>query len=227
MNEVSPSGPQAPRPFNEIPGLWAKVIQMTEEFFAQEAPRASSSNVIISVLILAAASTILSVFSSLIGGGFQADLLPPEFSEFVDIGGGQNLVCTAFVGIFGAIFGFYLSNGIVFIGARSLGGSGDFTTQTYLQSLFAVPLGIASGVVALVPCVGLFGVLAVGIYAIVLNVRSIKVVHNLSTGKAVAAVFVPILIIMVILTCIFVVGLVLLGPVIESVFDDLMRNMPY
>ena len=26
----------SPRPFGEIPGLWLKVLEMTEEFFAQE-----------------------------------------------------------------------------------------------------------------------------------------------------------------------------------------------
>ena len=40
---ASPISPvdTSPRPFGEIPPLWVKVTQMTEDFFAQEAPRAS------------------------------------------------------------------------------------------------------------------------------------------------------------------------------------------
>ena len=71
----------SPRPFSEIPGLWVKVTQMTEEFLAEEAPRASASNVLIGVLIFAVASTILSMISTAVWGGAQMAFLPPEYRE--------------------------------------------------------------------------------------------------------------------------------------------------
>ena len=67
--------------------------------------------------------------------------LPPEYKEAAAVGAGQNALCSALIG---TLIGFYLSNGLVYLGARIFGGTGDFTTQAYLASLFAVPVGIVS-----------------------------------------------------------------------------------
>ena len=216
--------PASPRPFGEIPGLWTKVLQMTEQFFAQEAPRASGSNTLISILIMAVVSSVLASISSLIWGGTQMAFLPPEYQEMA-VGAGSNVVCSLCSTLIGAAIGFYLSNGLVYLGARIFGGSGDFTTQAYLASLFAVPVGIVSGLVGLVPCVGLIAVLAVSVYAVVLNVRAVKVAHNLTTGQAVAAVLVPALVIGALVACLAVVGLAILGPAIGNVFENIVTNL--
>jgi hypothetical protein len=217
--------PASPRPFGEIPGLWTKVFQMTEQFFAQEAPRASGSNTLISVLIMGVVSSVLATISSLIWGGTQMAFLPPEYREAMAVGAGSNLVCSLCSTLIGTAIGFYLGNGLVYLGARIFGGTGDFTTQAYLTSLFAVPVGIVAGLVGLVPCVGLIAVLAVGIYALVLNVRAVKVAHNLTTGQAVAAVFVPAVVIGVLVACLAVVGLAILGPAISNVFENIVTNL--
>jgi hypothetical protein len=224
MEEQFPP-PASPRPFSEIPGLWTKVLQMTEQFFAQEAVRASGSNTLISVLILAVVSSVLTAISSLIWGGTQMAFLPPEYREMTAAGAGSSVVCSLCSGLIGVAIGFYISNGLVYLGARIFGGSGDFTTQAYLASLFAVPVGIVSGLVGLVPCVGLIAVLAVSVYAVVLNVRAVKVTHNLTTGQAVAAVLVPALIIGVLVACLVVVMLVILGPAIGNVFENIVTNL--
>jgi hypothetical protein len=203
---------------------------MTEEFFALEAPRASGSNVLISVLILSVIGAILSTLSTLISSAVQAALMP-EYGEVFVESIGANIVCTLCGGFIGGIVGFYLSNGLVFLGARIFGGTGDFTRQIYSQSLFAVPIGIASGLMNLVPCLGLIAVLAVSIYAIVLNVRAIKAVHNLTTGRAVAAVFfVPAVVLVVVLVVIalailVIVVLALMGPAIGTVFEDIVTTI--
>jgi len=215
----------SPRPFGEIPSLWVKVFQMTEQFFAQEAPRASGSNTLISILILAVISAVLSAISSLIGGGISTAFLPPEAREFAAVGAGQSAVSSLCGGIIGALVGFYLGNGLVYLGARVLGGTGGYGTQTYLVSLFAVPLGIVSGLAGLVPCVGLIVALAVSVYGIVLNVRAVKVTHDLTTGKAVAAILVPAILVGVVVACLVIVLLALLGPTIGEVFEDILNNL--
>jgi hypothetical protein len=225
MQEEQFLSPSSPRPFSEIPGLWVKVTQMTEEFFAQEAPRASASNVLIGVLIFAVASTILSMISTAIMGGAQMAFLPPEYRETAAAGLGGNVVGTLCCGFIGTVAGFYLTNGLVYLGARVLGGTGDFGTQTYLQSLFAVPLGIVASAVNLVPCVGIIAALALAVYGIVLNVRAVKVVHNLTTGKAVAAVLVPALLLGLLVACGVILLLATLGPVINEVFQNIVTNM--
>jgi hypothetical protein len=217
----------SPRPFGEIPSLWVKVTQMTERFFAQEAPRASTSNTLIGVLILAAITMVTSTLSSLIMGGTQTALLPAEYRDAAAVTAGQNVLCSLCGGLIVTVVGFYLGNGLAYLGARVLGGSGDFGTQTYLQSLFAVPLGAVAGLVSLVPCIGFIVALVPLIYAIVLNVRAVKVVHNLTTGKAAVAVLWPALI-LVLISClaVFVVFvLALLGPGIGNIFENIVTNI--
>ena len=225
MNEEQFPMSTSPRPFGELPGLWVKVTQMTEEFLAQEAPRASGSNTLVSVLILAAATAVLYAISAAIWGGAQTAFLPPEYREIGAAGAGGNVFRSLCSGLIGTVVGFYLGNGLVYLGARVLGGSGDFGTQTYLQSLFAVPLGIVTAVVNLVPCVGLIAALALGIYSIVLSVRAVKVVHNLTTGKAVAAILVPVVILGLLAACGVIVLLALLGPAINNVFQNIVTNL--
>ena len=216
---------QSPRPFNEIPGLWLKITEITEEFFTREAPRASVANTLISLLIVAAATTLLSAISSLTGGSIQAVLPPSEYWEATLLSYGSIVLCSMCVGVFGTFIGFYLSNAFVYIGARLFGGTGDFTTQTYLQSLFYVPIGIATGVVNLIPCVGPIAAIGLAIYAIVLNVRSIKVDHSLSTGRAVAAIFVPALVIGLFVVCIVMGLLAIMGPMINSFYENIITNI--
>ncbi len=172
-NYEDPAGPvdRSPHPFKEIPALWVKVPRMTEEFFAQEAPRASGSNVLIGVLILALVSAISNVIYDQVFSRFQLGFLR-----------------SGLFALFAVLLGFYLFNGLVYLGARILGGNGNFGIQTYLLSLFTVPIGIVASLMVLVPCAGGIGALVLLIYRVVLDVRAIKVVHNLTTGKAVVAV---------------------------------------
>jgi hypothetical protein len=215
----------SPRPFGEIPGLWLKITQMTEQFFAQEAPRASGSNTLISVVILAVLSAVLSALSSLIGGGIQSALLPSEYRDMAATGVGGSIVCSLCSGLIGTALGFYIGNGLTYLGARVFGGDGDFGTQLYLQSLFAVPIGIVSGVVGLVPIVGALAILAASVYAFVLNVRLFKAIHNLTTGKAVLSIILPGLVIAIVVGCVMVVILALLGPTIGNVFSDIVNDL--
>ncbi len=223
----------SPRPFGEIPPLWLKVVQMTEDFFAQEAPRASGSNTMISVVILAVISAIISSISALLNIGVKQVMGISSFDQdALVIGIGSGVMCSLCGGLLGTVIAFYLGNGVTYLGARVFGGDGDYGTQTYLQSLFCVPIGIVTSAVMLVnvipiagPCIGGVAVLALTIYALILNVRAIKVAHNLTTGKAAAAVLVPGLIIGVVVVCISMAMLVLMGPAIGEIFDEIMYNL--
>ena len=121
-------------------------------------------------------------------------------------------------GTIGGLVGFYVSNGLVYLGARLSGGNGDFTTQVYLLSLFTVPLGIVLSLVGLVPFVGVFISFAVSAYGFILNVRAVKVTHGLSTGRAVAAILVPVLVIVMLVVCLF--------PALMAVFADFVQSGP-
>lgn len=219
--EASPSGP---RPFGEMPSLWLKVLEMDEAFFAQEAPQASGTNTLISVLIITGVAIIAAVISTLIGSSLQAAFLPPEYRESALVGAGAGVTGALCGGLFGGLIGFYLGNGFIYLVARILGGSGDYGTHTYLVSLFIVPIGIVTGALSIIPCVGPLVALVISIYGIVLNVRAVKVTHNLTTGKSVVAVLSP-AILGILLACIVILMLTLIGGAVGGVFEELMYEL--
>jgi hypothetical protein len=225
MQEEQFSPPSSPRPFGELPGLWTKVLQMSEEFFTLEAPRASGSNTIISLIILAVITAILTAISSVILGGAQMAFLPEEYRETLGATMGSSLVGSLCTGLFGTVIGFYLGNGLIYLIARAFGGTGDFGTQAYLQSLFTVPLGIVGAVINLIPCVGCIAALALGIYQIVLSVRVIKVTHRLEQGKAVAVVLIPMVVLFLLVLCGVIFFTVVVGAAVGDIFQNISNNL--
>ncbi len=224
--ESAASGSAPPRPFGEIPGLWLKVFQMSEEFFAAEAPRASGGNTFLNVLIYAFISMILTAISTLVSN-VVTPMLSPELQPYASTGMGASLGASLCVGFLLPIISFYLSAGIYWVVAKIFGGEGDFGTQAYLTSLFTVPLGTIIGILVIIPCVGIFLGLIVGIYVLVLQVRMLSVVHDLTTGKAVGIVLVIFLVGIVFFAC-FVFGLLmLLGPIIEEIFREIEQGLQY
>jgi hypothetical protein len=224
------SGDTSPRPFSEIPSLWLKVTQMTEAFFAEEAPRASQGGTLVSILIYAVVDAILTALSALVGGGLQALSNLPEFGQRPELGAtygaslGGVVLCYACVGLIAVPLSFYLSNGLNYLGAHVLGGTGKFGTQAYLMSLFVVPLGMVASLVSLVPLAGGCISLLVGIYVIFLNVRLNKAVHQLTTGRAIVAAIWP-LVLIPLAACAIISVLLVLGPVIGNVFSNIVQNL--
>ena len=238
---------KAPRTFGEIPGLWLRFFQMNESFFAAEAPRASDSNTIISLVVMVVISTVFSVISSIITSSARAILIP-ELQEFAIVGIGSGIMgalCGGLCfGLIGALLGFYISNGLIYLCARLFGGKGDFSTQTYLVSLFTIPLSVIGqgvGIVFSLPVllfhqmhfvlmlvIGLvmFAIgLGIAIYTIVLYARALKVTHGLSTGMAVLATLLPTVVFVGLIACVTVAILVLLGPTISEVFEEIMWEL--
>jgi hypothetical protein len=207
---------------------------MTEAFFAREAPRGGGRNTFLSVLVLAGVTAIFSALSALIGGGLSAVLTPVEGqgAALMQGAGVVQAALTSFCGgILSSIIGFYLGNGIFYVLARIFGGQGDFTTQTYLVSLFQVPLGMILSVLSVIsaipfagPCIaGLISLLA-SIYSLVLMVRALKVAHHMPTKRVVAVILVPVVLLLVI-PCMVVLALLLMGPAIGDVFSNIVLEI--
>ncbi len=228
--DLAPFGDTSPRPFSEIPSLWLKVTQMTEAFFAEEAPRASDGNTFVSILIYAVVAAILSALSALIGGGLQAVLRSSEFAQQPELGAaygaslGSTALCSACLGLIVVPFFFYLNNGLNYLGAHVLGGTGGFGAQAYLMSLFTVPLGTVANLVGLVPLAGGCLSFLIGLYVIFLTVRLNKAVHQLTTGRAIVAALWPVALLFLI-ACVTISMLLLLGPVVGNVFSNIVQNL--
>jgi hypothetical protein len=217
------SSTSSPRPLGEIFGLWMKVFQMDEPFFAAEAPRASNGNTLVALLIYAVVTVIIGIIQRQIG--FRSIFL----QRYLGNNPGANVpICLPLIAIVTVPLGYYIGIGLIHLSAKIFGGSGSFTTLAYLVSLFYVPLGIVSLVLGLIPCLGALISLAVAIFTIVLTVRAIKVNYRLTTGQAVGAYFVPVVVILaiiIVLSIIAIVILALLAPSAGNIFQNIIRNL--
>jgi hypothetical protein len=210
----------SPRPFLEVTDLWLKIHKMNEVFFAREAGRASSSATCLSILILSVVNSMLSVLASVLQIGFDTSWLPPEYSDIASALAAPSVGCMLCAGFFAVLAGFYLNNVLVYVGARLLGGRGDFTTQAYVQSLYWVPIALLSGVSALVPWVGYLLVLALTVAMLIYSVWAVKAAHDLTTGRAVGAVLTPLLV-LVAFACLASLGLLFLGAPLPGLLEQL------
>ena len=103
---------------------------------------------------------------------------------------------------------FLAAGGILYIIARAFGGRGTFIEQMYTTLLFGAPLVILSYLLLLIPATSSWLPYLPHLYSLVLFVISLMAVHQLSRGKAIAVILIPISILLV---------LVLVGSIILAV----------
>ena len=210
MLNPEPESDDEYRSFRELVQVWMNFFGMTEAFLATEAKQSNNSDTLMSVVVY----TIVTVMFSMISGFTQLNNIPPELMTELSSAGiniFQNsglillvvLVCSV---IFSPI-AFYLGVGIQYLGARIFGGIGEYRTQTYLQAIIIVPLTILGGLTSLassIPYIGVgFGLagLVVSIFGFIMNIRAIKVVHDLSTGRAIGSMIIPPFVLMIFIVC--------------------------
>ncbi len=216
-----------PRPFIEVSKLWLQIGQMTENFLAKEVAHASATNTFYSVLILTGIATLLSIFQLIINTAinfFTKSLIPPTSSLIT------SLLFLCCYGVIATPLSFYLGNGINYMIALMFGGQGKFNTQAYISSLYFIPLGIIASLASftmLIPRVGpyiLYAVLlGIAIFNILFTVRLFKVVHGFTTGRALAAILLP-LTLLLIPVCIIGI-LTAMGPMIGNVFSTINSSL--
>jgi hypothetical protein len=232
LEEQTPTIDNTPRPFMEIPGLWMQLGQMTESFFAKEVSRVSIANTLYGVVIFTLVSTIISIVQSLLGGLIDPSINSPEgLQTGLMSKTGFSILYLCCFGIFLIPISFYLNNAVTFLCAKIFGGKGSFSSQAYLSSLFIVPLGIISSVASLIILIPIAGGFIVGLIVfgiliaqLIFTVRSLKVAHDLTTGRTVAAILLPLIVFMVIPVCVISI-LALMGPQIGNVFSNIITEI--
>ena len=181
-----------------IGNIFQKWINVTTkpgaQSFANELPTANWGDVWITVLVLGVVTAIAGYIRSLYLRGTLA-------SYFATLPADQRAAMNRFLtnsssGLsWGAIVsvpvGFFIGMGILFLVAKMFGGSGSFLQQAYAFSLFYVPIQLVSAIVGLVPILGGLVSFVLGIYSIVLAVFAVSASQRLSTGKSVAVVLLP------------------------------------
>src|SRR3989344_5554314 len=96
------------------------------------------------------------------------------------------------------IFSAFINNGIIYLSAKLLSGKGTFAEQFYLHSLVQSPFQLiiaASYVFILVPIVGFLVlmplILILGLAALYYQVLAVAEAHQVSTGRGLAIVLLP------------------------------------
>lgn len=101
---------------------------------------------------------------------------------------------------------FYISLFLVFLIGLALGGTGRFGHLTYDMALFSAPLAVVNAVLSLVgvgPIGFLTGLVSLGIwvYSLVLTYFGIRAGMNLTHGKALTIVLLPVILIVLLFAC--------------------------
>lgn len=217
-----------PHSFENIIRLWMKIFSMDERFFLREIPRTDGLNTFVGVIVYAVVITVNSMLTTALTFSETMTNIPLEYVEFLP-DSTTFLLVSLCGGLIGTPLTFYIGNGILYGIARLFGGSGDYAVQTYLQSLYIVPLGIITVVLYLISLVPILGnfiyypvLIVVSIFGIILIVRSLKAAHDFSTGRAVLVIFAPMIVVFAIFTCILIFSLAALGPVSQGTFSNLV-----
>ena len=186
---------------------WLKVTTSPNEatFDAErQKPNATLAMALIWMVIYAVIATVIGFVASLVFVGAvqsalpqilaQADL-PPETKAQVE----QIMNSGLFVGVGAAKFSailtiplfFLLITGVYHLIAKLLGGAGSFGRFAYLNAAFSAPLGILSSLIIVVPFVSCVAIL-IPFYEIFLTYLAVKTEHQLTSGKALITVLLPI-----------------------------------
>jgi hypothetical protein len=145
---------------------------------------------------------------------FFAALISGIILEFLGDRGTKTLVV-----VIVSLVSFAITTGLVYLFARSLGGTGSYTQHALAVAAYAAPLSLIMSLVSLIPFGDLLNLILMG-YGIVLYVIAIKAVHQLGWAKAIYPLS-PFLL----LACLATAFLLLIGPVIGEVYSDILAEV--
>lgn len=218
------------------------ITKRSEQTYAAmaEHPDAATVNraflwVFLAGTISAAISGVLQALLGLAGFSAQTPGLSDLFGNAqrgIAFSLGISVCLSPVAGGLGVLF-FAIGVGIVQWIASMFHGTGSFSKLAYTTAAISVPFTFVSsvltpfsGVPVLGICVGLVG-LALGFYAIALQVTAVKGVNQLGWGQALTAFFLPTLIFA---CCLVVPGVIavmrLLGPKIGDTFSSINSSLP-
>ncbi len=222
---VAENVPREVEPGEEVPlvQIWLRYFTMTEDFFRRILVQANTEDTLISVLVYVIASMLTFLISSfgqlqqvtaMLGEEFGGQI--PDLSPF--------LLGILISMIFIAPISFFLGTGIQFLGMRVFGGQGTFKQHAYILAMIIVPMTVLSfglTLPSLVPglnCIAGLAGFGLSIFGIVIMVRGMKAVHNLSTGQTIAGLIVPPIILAIVAGCL----LSLLGSALMGMLGNLI-----
>jgi Yip1-like protein len=197
----APTQPPQPAGWAGLPQKWLNVTTRPGvTSFVNELPTANWRDIWLPLIGLA----VLAAITGAISGLYESSTFTVPDAQ---TGGSRVIHLPAGTGIgslIGVPLGFFIAAGVLFVCAKIFGGSGSFLHQAYAMSLYWVPLEGITAIAGLIPVLGGIVSFLVGIYMIVEAVFAIAASHRLSTGRATAAVLLPV-IVAVLLACALIV----------------------
>lgn len=207
---------------------WIRVVSSpNEESFEREqaSPNATLQTALIWTVIAAVVAAVLGFMQSVLFAPSAQGMLdfidqmnlPPEsqamFRQMMAGGAFAGLSgAGAFLGILLSPLFFLIGVGIIHLLASVLGGKGDFGRYAYLSAAIGAPIGIVNAFLAFIPVVGGCVGFLLTLYSIVLNYFAIKVSCSLTSGRAIAVILIPLVIVLAAVLCIaFVVAAAVAG----------------
>lgn len=191
---------------------WINVLTHPgEATFAEEQtkPQANFTTAIIWMVITGVVTGVMGWLSfNMLGGagGMMAMIdqmnLPPELAEQMrqmfasGVMGGAGFSAIITTPLF-----FFIGAAIFYLIGRVLGGSGDLGRYSYLLASFQAPIGILSALLNLVPVLGACLSTILALYSLVLTYFATKVGLNLSSGKAIAVILIPVILLILLAFC--------------------------
>lgn len=219
----------------------ALTIPKVETFSAIAAqPSASAGRAFLWVFLAAVVSALIGAITQAFGAGQSLaglqELLPPEIASEIPVGAAPSMgfgtaICSGGVGAVFAVAGFAVSVALIHWVAGMFGGAGSYEKLAYAFSAFMVPYYVITAVLSLfsiIPFVGILtGLINLGLfgYLVFLEVLAVQGVYRLEAGKAVGAVLLPGLVILLVFCCCIAIGLTLLGPAIAEVFETINQSL--
>jgi len=197
---------------------WIRVVSSpNEESFEreQESPNATLTTALIWTVIAAVVAAVLGFIQSLLFASSAQGMLglinqmdlPPEseamFRQMMAGGAFAGLSgAGAFLGILLSPLFFLIGVGIIHLIAKALRGQGDFGRFAYLAAAISAPISIVNAFLGFIPVVGSCVIFLLNIYSLILFYFAIKVAYQLTSGRAIAVVLIPIVIVIGLALCI-------------------------
>jgi hypothetical protein len=223
--------------------VWMKAVSKpSEQNFVEIAqnPDATTKTAMIWIFIAGIVSGILQAFVQAINGFLGNTPQIPGLEQFSQPASSDpTVILTALVitvcispvtGAISVLF-FALGTAITQWVAKLFGGTGSFDKLAYTLAAISVPVTLVFSILAIlgaIPYVGLcFSILSIGLllYVIVLQVMAVKSVNQFSWGAAIGSVFIPGLVVVFVCGCVVIGGLMVLGPAIGEVFNEINQSL--
>jgi hypothetical protein len=192
---------------------WQRVLtQPGEPVFLQEKenPNGTLQTALIWMLIAGVVAAIFGFIASAIGAS-SADAMLSQAGLPPDVEAQMRPMIGAITGTigWGAIITvplfFLIGTFILHLIAGLLGGQGEYSKFAYLVSTYQAPLTIAGSIFAIIPFLGGCVSLIITIYSYVETFFAVKAHYGLTSGRALAVVLIPLILLFVLLFCFVIV----------------------